>query len=278
MATATCDGIQFRRMIVTPDMAREWLAKNVNNRPMAQARVDLLKQQIDADTFAFTHQGIAFYGDFDELADGQHRLAAIAAGDKSVEMMVTWGLQRDAVHAIDRGRPRSITNVLNFMGMSLSQSQTATCRALWQDYHAARRETVWNNQVFDTHKFMVFCEHVLEAVHFAMPPKPCRGLSHASVTAAISAAWFTQSHVDLGRFKELLHSGTGASDRESAAVRLREYLLTTRVTGGGNEARQELYLRASTALRAFLEGRGLSKLYCRPDARFPIPDCKGLDS
>jgi len=277
MATATCQGIEFRRMIVTPEMAREWLGKNHNNRPINRSRVSLLKEQIDNDTFAFTHQGIAFYGQFDELADGQHRLAAIAEGEKSVEMMVTWGLSRDTVHAIDRGRPRSITNVLNFMGLALSQSQTAACRALWLDYHASRRGTLWNNQVFDTHKFVLFCHHVLEAVEFAMPPKACRGLSHASVTAAIAAAWFTQSHVDLGRFKELLHYGAGASDAETAAIKLREYLLTHRVTSGGSEAREELYLRASTSLRAFLEGRGLAKLYCRPDARFPIPDCTGID-
>lgn len=276
MTTATCDGVQFSRMLVTPEMARQWLEKNHNNRPITRARVSLIKEQIDNDTFAFTHQGIAFYGDFEELADGQHRLAAIAEGEKSVELLVTWGLSKDTVHAIDRGRPRSITNVLNFMGLSLSQQQTATCRCLWLDYHAARRETSWINQVFDTQKFISFCNHVLEAVTFAIPPKACRGLSHASVTAAIAAAWFTQSHVDLVRFKELLHSGVGASEAETAAVKLREYLLTHRVTNG-NEARQELYLRCSTALRAFLEGRGLTKLYCRPDARFPIPDCKEID-
>lgn len=277
MATATCDGLESRRILVTPEMAAEWLTKNSKNRPINKPRVDLLRKQIVNETFVLTHQGIAFYGEFDELADGQHRLAAIASGDKSVEMMVTWGLSREAVHAIDRGRSRSITNVLNFVGMAMTQSQTAACRALWQDYHAARSETVWNGQAFDTNKFVVFCEHVIEAVNFAMPPKACRGLSHASVTAAIAAAWFTQSHVDLLRFKELLHTGTGAGDDESSAIKLREYLLTTRVTAGGNEARQELYLRTSTALRAFLEGRGLSKLYCRPDARFPIPDCKGID-
>jgi hypothetical protein len=264
-------------MTVTPEMAREWLARNTNNRPINRNRVMVLKEQIKNDTFVFTHQGIAFYGDFEELADGQHRLAAIAEGDKAVEMMVTWGLERSTVHGIDRGRPRSITNVLNFMGMSLSQGQTAACRALWNDYYAARTETVWRNQALDTLKFATFCGHVIDAVDFAMPPKACRGLSHGSVTAAIAAAWFTQSHVDLNRFKELLHHGAGASEEETAAIKLRDYLLTHRVTSGGTEAREDLYLRASTAMRAFLEGRGLSKLYCRPDARFPIPDCKEID-
>lgn len=276
MTAAVCDGMESRVMVVTPEIAREWLGKNRRNRPVNKTRVDLLRQQIADDKFFLTHQGIAFYGDFDELADGQHRLEAIASGDKPVELFVAWGLPREAVHAIDRGRARSITNVLHFVGVPLSQSQAASCRALWQDYHAARAKTSWKTDVFDTTKFVVFCEHVMEAVNFAMPPKACRGLSHASVTAAIAAAWFTQSHFDLHRFKELLHSGVGASESETAAIKLREYLLTTRVTGGGNEARQELYLRSSTAIRAFVEGRGLAKLYCRPDARFPIPDCKAI--
>lgn len=278
MATAICDGVESRRMWVTPDMAREWLGKNNKNRPICKPRVDLLRQQIAEDKFVLTHQGIAFYGDFEELADGQHRLAAIASGDKAVEMMVTIGLSRDTVHAIDRGRPRSITNVLNFVGLAMTQSQAAACRALWQDYHAARAESVWCSNAFDTTKFVTFCEHVSEAVAFAVAPKAARGVSHASVTAAIASAWFTQSHVDLLRFKELLHSGAGASEKETAAIKLREYLLTTRLVGGGNDARMELYFRACTALRAFLESRGLAKLYCRPDARFPIPDCKGIGS
>ena len=276
MTTAVAAEFRSERMTVTPGIAREWLTKNHRNRPINRQRVELLRQSITEGTFALTHQGIAFYGDFDELADGQHRLAAIAAGDIAVEMMVSWGLTEDAVHAIDRGRTRSVGHVLSFMGKPLTQAEVATCRALWQDYHAARNESGWDSQAFDVSKFAVFCEHVAEAVAFAMPPKACRGLSHASVTAAIASAWFTASHVDLGRFKELLHSGVGATESETAAVKLRDYLLITRVTSGGTDARQELFFRASTALRAFLEGRGLSKLYCRPDSRFPIPDCAGI--
>lgn len=273
MATAVCNDVQVRKMIVTPAMAKEWLAKNTRNRPIQRNRVQLLREQIDNGTFVLTNQGIAFYGDFEELADGQHRLAAIADGEMSVEMFVTFGLSRDTVHGIDRGRSRSITNVLNFLGMPLGSKQVAVCRALWQDYHAARTQSCWNGQTIATSDFAAFCDHVMEAVSFSMPTRICRGLSHASVTAAIAAAWFTQNHVDLARFKDLLHNGSGAASHEAAAIRLREYLLTTTLGAGGSEARQELYFRASTALRAFLEGRPLAKLYCRPDARFPIPDC-----
>ena len=275
MSTAVCDGFSTRRVLVTPEMAKEWLSNNKNNRPLNSNRLDLMAELTADGKWKVTHQGIAFYSD-GTLADGQHRLAAIASGDTAVEMMVTWGLSRELIHAIDSGRPRSITNVLNFMGMKLSQTQVAICRALWQEYHSARNETVWNAQCFDTGKFFVFCEHVAGAMCFAVPPKACRGLSNSAVSAAIASAWFTQSHVDLERFKSLLHSGFGASPDESAAIKLREFLLTTPLHAGGTDARQELFMRSCTALRAFLEGRSLSKLYCRADARFPIPDCHWL--
>jgi len=111
MATAVETAFFSERMLVTPAMAVEWLNRNRNNRPLNVPRVAMLKKAIEDGTFALTHQGIAFYGNFDELADGQHRLAAIIEAGIAVEMIVSWGLTKDVVHAIDRGRPRSIANV-----------------------------------------------------------------------------------------------------------------------------------------------------------------------
>lgn len=268
-------GVNCVRMTVAPQLAASWLEKNTNNRPLNKSRVDLFRSNIRCHTFALTHQGVAFYGDFEQLADGQHRLAAIAAEGQSVDMFVTWGLTREAVHAIDQGRTRSVTDILNFQGMDMTPNHTAACRAMWQEYHAVRTGTSWAGTAVDAKLFSVFCSHVREAVEFAMPSWRKRGLSHATVTAAIASAWFTADRTRLSRFKDLLQSGTGSSDTESAAIALRDYMMSKNVSGGTG-VRQELYLRASTALRAFLERRGISKLYCRAEARFPIPDCPGI--
>jgi hypothetical protein len=265
-------------MIVTPAIAREWLDRNnTNNRPVSRARVNVLRKVIADGNWHVTHQGIAFYED-GSLADGQHRLEAIAAGATPVGSIVTFGLSRELIHAIDTGRPRSVANVLNFIGMRISSGSVAACRAMWNDYYAYRNKTTWASQsvAIDTNRFSVFCGHVEPAVSFACPTHKRRGLAHASVTAAIASAWFTQDRTALERFKELLHVGAGANEDEVAAIRLREFLLTTSISSGGAESRQEIYLRSCTALRAFLEGRGISKLYCRVESRFPIPDCQGL--
>ena len=76
------------------------------------------------------------------------------------------------------------------------------------------------------------------------------------------------NRVKLLRFKSLLMSGVDADGGERAAIKLREYLLTTNTSGVD---RQELYGRCCTALRAFFEGRDIMKLCWRREAAYPIP-------
>jgi hypothetical protein len=70
-------------------------------------------------------------------------------------------------------------------------------------------------------------------------------------------------------------TGVAKDQTDSAAIRLREYMMTTElprhVLG-----KQEVYLRCCTAITAFLEYRGLTKLYCRTDVAFPLPEVEGL--
>jgi len=82
---------------VNPSLAREWLRRNTNNRPMRQSHVATLRQSFERGEYVPTHQGIAFDAE-GVLLDGQHRLAAIALMEDShvFPMLVTFGLNRDA--------------------------------------------------------------------------------------------------------------------------------------------------------------------------------------
>ena len=77
---------------ITPEMAREWLKKNMhNNRPVLKATVHNYARQMRCGTWNLTHQGIAFDQN-GELVDGQHRLSAIIEANVPVKMNVTYGL------------------------------------------------------------------------------------------------------------------------------------------------------------------------------------------
>ena len=272
-AAAAGRGITTEKMLVTPAIAEEWLALNHGNRNVTAPRVDLFVRLIREEKFCLTHQGVAFYDDGD-LADGQTRLTAIAKAGVSVWMFVTRGLPRAAIHAIDGGRPRTVRDVLHFLGMPLTASHVAVVRTLWNQYHLQRREDcrVWDNNSVDTDTFANFAAAVGDAVVFSMPSTKKKGLSHASYIGAIASAWFTQNREMLLRMKQLVDSGVGADRDEQAAIRLRDWLLTTHISASGAQGRQEIYKRSCTAIRAFLEGRPLAKLYCREDAAFQIPD------
>lgn len=265
-------GVHTKQLRVTPAMAEEWLKTNNNNRSVNARRVAYFVQQILEGNWALTHQGIAFWDD-ETLADGQHRLMAIVRSGVAVNVLVTTGLKKQAIHAVDMVRPRSTKDVLHFIGMRISGQNVSCARVLYlQRMMAKEGNESWTNAPIQTEKLAAFASLAMPAIEFAFPLKKQKGVAHSCVQAAIASAWFTQDRERLYRFKQLLADGLDANSEESAAIRLRDYVLTSGQLGGGSNVRQQLFLRSCTALRAFLEGRGLSKLYCRPEAAFDIPE------
>jgi len=271
-STNGAHGLRTEKVFVTPDMASEWLRRNRNNRSIPPRRVDFFAKMILQGKWCLTHQGIAFYEDGD-LADGQTRLTGIVEAGQGVWMFVTHGLQREAVHAIDGGRPRSARDVLHFLGVNVTTKHVAVVRIMWMQYGIqVSGDSAWDSSVTDTNTLETFLLATKSAVDFAMPTTNSRGLAHSCNVAAVATAWFKHDRERLLRFKTLLADGTGAERDEQAAIKLRDFLLTSRLTLGGNSERQELFIRCCTALRAFLERRPITKLYCRPDAVFKMPE------
>lgn len=99
---------------VTPKLAKLWLEKNVINRPLRPGAVQDFLALYMRGEWKLTHQGIAFDED-GNLADGQHRLHFIAELPEGTEVpiLVTHGVAREAFYAMDRGKIRSNSDVLN---------------------------------------------------------------------------------------------------------------------------------------------------------------------
>lgn len=266
---AMVDGAFTEKTLVTPQMAAKWLESNENNRRVQKDRVKLYASVMSRGGWHFTHQGIAFYED-GRLADGQHRLLAIHLSQVSVWMNVTYGLKLPAATAVDTGRPRNLTNAMHFMGLDTRNKFVPVARALFQEYLSQRGDASARGRAIDNDVFIEFCEAARPAVEFSVASSCTKGLSHAVVRAAISAAWFTRDRERLGQFKEQLHSGVISSNADSAVARLRDWLQTSKTTNG--TARPEIWRRTCTSLLAYLEYRPLSKLYARDEVTFPIPD------
>ena len=96
---------------ITPELAAEYLSKNIKNRSIRKQVVEAYAREIKRGTFVLTHQGIAF-DENGQLIDGQHRLMAIAASGTPVKMVVSRGVVPTALTVVDRGASRTIRDVI----------------------------------------------------------------------------------------------------------------------------------------------------------------------
>jgi hypothetical protein len=108
--------LEGKTVLITPEMAEEFLTHNIRNRNIRLPYVDELATYMRQGKWDVTHQGIVFYED-GTLFDGQHRLHAIIKAGIPVKMMVTYGIPLATTHA-DTGLKRSEADLVKLMGNS----------------------------------------------------------------------------------------------------------------------------------------------------------------
>ena len=114
-------------VLVTPQIAAEWLALNKHNRNVSQSQVNLLARDMTAGDWHFTGEPIKF-SHAGDLIDGQHRLEAVLRSGKAIEFMVLRGLQPIAQDFMDSGRKRTASDMLTLRGHANSKLLASTAR------------------------------------------------------------------------------------------------------------------------------------------------------
>ena len=160
--------VKFNFCNVSPELAAEWLKKNLKNRKLKHSTVDGYVMDMRNGAWLTTHQGLAF-DDADNLIDGQHRLEAIVCSKKTVLMLVSTGWpvesdKRKTMDAVDRGVARSlpdqlhlqhgiepreamrvvqICNVLAAMSMNWTKISKSTTDSILAIFNLYKPEIVW---------------------------------------------------------------------------------------------------------------------------------------
>ncbi len=120
--------MQVALVLVTPELAAEWLDKNLKNRKSNFKTERSYSSQMEMDMWFLTHQGVAF----DEngiLQDGQHRLKAIVTSGKPQFTFVFNNLPEENFTILDTGKSRRAADVLQISGINhypVAQSQIAS--------------------------------------------------------------------------------------------------------------------------------------------------------
>ena len=103
---AAPEGAALRQVMVTPEVAEEWLARfNASNRKIQPTHVNAIARDIKAGNWMMNAQPIAFAGDpftgEASLLNGQHRLQAVVKAGSPIEVLVATGLAEEAFATFD---------------------------------------------------------------------------------------------------------------------------------------------------------------------------------
>lgn len=121
---------------ITPEIARQFLAKNLSNRPLRKtstvavfaAAMKRGEWVLNGDAIRFSSDGI--------LLDGQHRLEAVVKSGATIYSLVVYGLPPSTFDTIDRGRPRTTGDMLAIRGEKNYTALASVARLgfMWEVY------------------------------------------------------------------------------------------------------------------------------------------------
>jgi hypothetical protein len=248
---------------VTPDLARDLLDRVPDyQRNLRPRKVEQFARDILSGEWVLTHQAIAIDED-GKTADGRHRCAAVVMANRSIRSYVAIGVPKSVYRFIDAGSPRRVSEVTD-----LDSYEAALIRAIvrhtfgWGDIQLSNSELVG---FFEKHKGS------LTAV--------CGAAGHriggfARTTAEMNAAlWRGFVNMPFNqwvRLSQLLWGSVPPEDVQpgDGSVRLlRDYVLAGadktnyRRQVSARESKRIRYAKTERAVRAFLEGRDVAKLY-----------------
>ena len=108
-------------MTVTPQLAKQWLERNVHNRPLSE--VTVIAYALDMLEGRWRYNGAAIQFDSNgTLIDGQHRLKACVEADVPFQTIVVFDLPPEVMRTIDIGKPRTSGHIAHLEG-----AQNASC-------------------------------------------------------------------------------------------------------------------------------------------------------
>lgn len=128
-------------LVITPDIAREWLAKNSRNRQVSMAAVSRLKYAMENGLWHFDGSPIRRDAE-GNLLDGQHRLTAVLDSGKSILFHVIDGIDASTQATMDTGRKRSLADAFHMNGEKQPRAQAAIVQSAYRWYIAGSRSSV----------------------------------------------------------------------------------------------------------------------------------------
>lgn len=234
------------------------LAMNTKNRNLKDSIVEQYTRDIIAGRWRITNQGIGVSKD-GILIDGQHRLAAIRdAGYPPIEVLVVYGLDEDAQKAVDQHSKRTARDIFRLFSDHGDISRMAP--AIINCVH--KHLTGWRggNSLSMDEMFQKYEEHA-ETITAITCDLNSKTFFAAPFLAAIVHSVDTEN-MSLQKAKMFLSSVEIGENltRKCPEYHLRNYIMSSKKTGGGCLIQKERFLKTKKAYEAYVDGREIGVL------------------
>lgn len=246
--------MSFNKVHVTPQQAREWLAKNDANRHISSTTVNFYLKQMQDGTWHGERDTRPIAIDVNgNLIDGQHRLAAVVRFNKPMMFWVAKNCPVESRLVIDKGKTRTLANTLYMeYGISNASRIVAISKILMVfDGKTKKIDRVTVDEVLS------IIDEYNDEFRWYGRIKRHRAVSQSFVFAPM--IWvYRKWPAEIDAFASGLYSGEGLRSN-SPLLRYREYLLSENAsTKKSAQLLQTVY--CFSALRAHVKGSSMKVL------------------
>lgn len=241
---------------VTPQMAKKYLERNVNNRNVSKDKVSIYAKDILAGNWT-PGSSIGFFENGD-LADGQHRLLAVVAADAPAVFVVIRNLPYESKlnHNIGiiqtaAASVKMFTGQNELHGVRVTQASSFV-RTLIEV------EVSQKSALLSPSELIAKMDLVSDALLFIAPyvRKKRKGIAASAVWAAIIPAVYSVDNLKLAAFCEVFTGKRNATDAcESMVMRFAQLMITTNQIGFAS--RVEVFMKTQRCVKAFMDGQSL---------------------
>lgn len=250
-----------RQCLITPECAAMALSRNIGNRRLRKASVNYLVRQIKEGEWQSDHPSPIVFSDAGRLLDGQHRIQSIVVSGESVVANCVGGARDEIREYIDTGVPRSMDDRMGFHPDHQANHQCARLVSALYTVNYFRGKDLGNYpncKATPTEAMNLFDRHREAITHVAEKwTSSIKGVNQSPVMAAF-VAMYEKDPIACDEFWESLHSIDG---RIQPARYLRNWLLQYTGPSRGSSRVVDLYAKTIYAMKAYLEGRDIIKIF-----------------
>jgi hypothetical protein len=267
--------IKTERTIITPDVARKLLEANRNNRNVIKLHFRSLCECLRRGEWVFNGETI-IVADTGRILNGQHRLMACAETCIPIDTNITYGVQESTFHTIDRGRARTVGDVLGIEGEANPNVIAGGLRMFWLFcISGAIVDGGCAQAGFSPALAMTILEKNPTFRDSVPSAQSCATFPSKSLLAAMHYVFSMVSPEAASQLIETMRDGGGEKDRPFNV--LREHFIHLRL----NRQKPTNAVMAAKTIRAFnaeLDGERLSRIPWKLGSNFPLVNGLNYDT